>query len=225
MTLLLGLVEDVDDNGQYRKTNCNIEFRLTAVSTWAKNFWVDTGDVVRVIGTYSQENNFTLTVAPSYHRKENVQYADMVVVEPQILVPATMINNATSCERKAFLQRDFKEAEPFSYPATLGNIVHAIFQAMLDEKAFSMEKIKPIVDRSVQGFVVALFYLKKSATEVYKDCLRAVQNITKWIQAMVNTRSLPECPISLAKLIGIEQEFNTKTYGLKAKIDGTILVK
>ena len=72
MTLLLGLVEDADDNGQYRKTNCNIEFRLIAVSNWAKKLWVDTGDVVRVIGTYSQENNFTLTVAPSYHRKENV---------------------------------------------------------------------------------------------------------------------------------------------------------
>lgn len=141
-----------------------------------------------MIGTYSNENGYTLTVAPTYFHKQGITYANMVIVEPDVLVPTTMINNATSCERTAILKRDFKDTEPYSYPATLGNIIHGIFQAMLDEKAFQMEKIKPIVESNIKQFVIALYYLKKSLKDVYTDCLRAVSNITKWIQAMVNPR-------------------------------------
>ena len=36
---------------------CAIVFRITLVGTWANQLWVEAGDLVRVIGTFTKQND------------------------------------------------------------------------------------------------------------------------------------------------------------------------
>ena len=105
----------------------HVLFKLNLSGTWAKQTWVDEGDLVRVIGTFSHQNDYELSLTPRYARKAGTEYANMLIVEPLILVPVTTIVGCMSCDRETVLKRDFKDECPFSYPPILGNIVHEIF--------------------------------------------------------------------------------------------------
>jgi hypothetical protein len=89
---------------------------------------VDEGDVVRVIGTFSQENNYLLKIDDNYDDKL-INKASLIIVEPHILVPPTTITGCFPCHRKAFLGSVFKggPANNINYACTLGNIVHEVF--------------------------------------------------------------------------------------------------
>lgn len=94
--------------------------------------------MVRVIGKFRRENKFELELRSKYNISEcaeknegknggKLEYANLLIVEPLILVPTTTIVGAFPCSREAVLKRDFKDASPFSYPCMLGNIIHEIF--------------------------------------------------------------------------------------------------
>jgi hypothetical protein len=99
---------------------------------------MDKGDVVRVIGEFSKENNYELVLddIPSKEGEVRKDKARFVIVEPEILVPSTTISTSSPCPRVPLLRELFKNAEGSpNYPLILGNIVHLVFQKILENMA------------------------------------------------------------------------------------------
>lgn len=72
------------------------------IGRWAQQLWVEEGDVVRVIGTFSKDNDFHLNMDDNYAEEIDNSFgseeckeskpknkASMIIVEPQILIPTT----------------------------------------------------------------------------------------------------------------------------------------
>ena len=45
---------------------CPILFRVLLTGKWAQQLWVQNNDIVRVIGTFTKENLFTLSIDESH---------------------------------------------------------------------------------------------------------------------------------------------------------------
>lgn len=120
--------------------DCPILFKLTMSGRWSAQTWIDNGDMIRVIGTYSKHNNFHLIINDNIEESlESQQYrvssnrASMIIVEPHILIPTTQIVKAFPCVRKAYLGNQFKGLSgDINYPLVLGNVIHTIFQSILE---------------------------------------------------------------------------------------------
>lgn len=135
--LHMTLLEETEDeletqfgHHSHLKTKCPINFKLSLHSIWCKNTWVDQGDFVRVIGTFSAETSFhlTLSLKTGNNQKGGNKLATMLVVEPLILIPVTTIVGASDCARDTMLKRDYKDDTRMRWPTIFGNIIHEVFQ-------------------------------------------------------------------------------------------------
>ena len=70
-------------------------FRVSLVGTWAQELWTETGDTVRVIGTFTKANGFQLLIDDNQPESADQMQefrqtkAQMIIVEPLILIPTT----------------------------------------------------------------------------------------------------------------------------------------
>lgn len=98
---------------------------MKLIGKWAKELWVECGDHVRVIGTFSKANGFHLILDGEQVGEAR---ADFIIVEPSILIPTTQIVKASKCRRNAYLGHMYKGLNgDLNYAQVLGNIVHEIF--------------------------------------------------------------------------------------------------
>ena len=70
--------------------------------------WVERGDTVRVIGTFSKENEFHLRIDDNnaeINPEDALKKANLIIVEPHILIPTTQIVKAFPCTRKAYISK------------------------------------------------------------------------------------------------------------------------
>lgn len=68
--------------------------------------WVEAGDFVRIIGDFNKDNAFHLRIDDNIEETDPQilsAKANMVIVEPHILIPTTQIVKAFPCARKAYL--------------------------------------------------------------------------------------------------------------------------
>lgn len=91
-----------------------------------------------MIGTFTKENKFTLSIddnsATDAAQLEDFKKskATMIIVEPYILIPTTQIVKAFPCVRKAFLSNQYKGLSgDLNYALVLGNVIHQVFQDIL----------------------------------------------------------------------------------------------
>jgi hypothetical protein len=93
---------------------------------WSIRAFIDTHDVVRVIGEFSLGNSYHLLIDDFYEGKPH--QATMMIVEPSIMIATTQIVKASPCTRKAFLGNQYKNIHnDINYPLVLGNVIHEIF--------------------------------------------------------------------------------------------------
>ena len=111
-----------------------------------------------------------------------------------------------------------------NYALVLGNIIHSIFQSILETMDFKLESLNKTIKNSVKPQLLLLYYLKKTEQEVYDDAKRAIKNIQEWLD-LTFLPNKNKYGLKYQKFIAAEQEFNTFTYGIKGNIDSTILIK
>lgn len=117
----------------YDDDNVPLHFRLTLRGMWVRTP-IDHGDVVRVIGKFSQNNGWTLTLDDQGDQEEespdrNAQY---LILEPFIMISTTMIVTSFPCVRRSIFADQFKtNLGDFDYPLVLGNIIHEAFERII----------------------------------------------------------------------------------------------
>ena len=120
---------------------CPIDFKVTIVGNWMLQLWIEKGDAVRIIGTFCKANQFRLRLDDNTEElsdEEKLKKATLLIVEPHILIPTTQIVKAFPCIRKSFISKQFSgsAAGSINYALVLGNVVHEIFQGILDKMDF-----------------------------------------------------------------------------------------
>ena len=109
-----------------------------------------------------------------------------MIVEPHILIPVTQIVGSFPCLRETVLKKQFAGAAGnINYALVLGNIVHEIFQRILECMNFTKAKLNELVKSAISLQLVELFYLKKTERDVEIDCHRGIKNITTWIDMVL----------------------------------------
>ena len=119
--------------------NKDIEHLQLTFTIILKDFWSKTllepGDLVRIIGVFSQENKFRLTFDEEItsDKERNVGKGKFVILEPYLLITSTSISSAAEWPRIPLLRELFKNSEGNpNYQLTLGNIIHLVFQRIFD---------------------------------------------------------------------------------------------
>lgn len=109
-----------------------------------------------------------------------------MIVEPFILLPTTQIVNAFPCTRKAYLSNHFKGIQgDVNYALVLGNVIHYVFQAILEKMDFKSDSINTIIKTAIKGQLLLLYYLKKTEKEVEDDVRKGIKNITSWLDMLL----------------------------------------
>jgi hypothetical protein len=84
--------------------------------------------MIRVIGTFSPENQYKLTLDDN-ENDMGPHKASMIILEPYILIPTTQIVKAFPCARSAILNHQYKGmSSDINYALVLGNVIHNVFQ-------------------------------------------------------------------------------------------------
>jgi len=106
----------------------------------------ESGDLIRVIGTFSPENLFSLILDDNEEDEGAINKARMIILEPYILIPTTQIVKAFPCARSAFLSHQFKGmSSDVNYALVLGNVIHNVFQQILETMDFRKEKLNQMI--------------------------------------------------------------------------------
>ena len=101
---------------------------------------IDHGDLVRVIGKFSKQNTYTLTlddqdednIDGDANHVHNSNYAKFIILEPNIMISATNIVSSFPCVRKSLFSDSFRNTSvDFSYPLVIGNIIHDSFEVII----------------------------------------------------------------------------------------------
>ncbi len=150
--------------------------------------WAEEGDMVRVIGIFSPDNLFSLTLDDN-EEDEGQLKARMIILEPYILIPTTQIVKAFPCARSAFLSHQFKGmSSDINYALVLGNVIHNVFQQILESMDFRQDKLNQMISQAMKGQLILLFFLKKTEQEVKNDVNRAIRNISCWLEAVFDPK-------------------------------------
>ena len=208
---------------------CPIDFKVTIVGNWMLQLWVEKGDTVRIIGTFNKANNYHLRLDDNNERlseKQKSIKATLIIVEPHILIPTTQIVKAFPCTRKSFISKQFSGSATckINYALVLGNVVHEIFQGILDKMDFRQASLNEIVRKAVKCQILLLYSLGKTEEEVEVDTKRAIKQITTWLDSVLFPNK-NQFGMKYKQFIAAEQEFNTYTYGVKGNIDGVCVVE
>lgn len=91
------------------------------------------------------------------------------------------------CSRSSFLSNQFKgQNSDINYALVLGNVIHSVFQQILETMDFRQQKLQSMVQTAIKGQLILLYFLKKTEEEVVVDCNRAIKNITTWLDMMLS---------------------------------------
>ena len=148
-----------------------IEFKVTLRHSWARCV-VDVGDVVRIVGKFCKTNNYSLSLddLPVKNKEDAILKGRFLVLEPDILIASTSISTATPWARVPLLKELFKNTSDIGYPLVLGNIVHLLFQKILENTSDlyiekNQHKLEQTVNECIKDHLIDLYFIRKKVDE------------------------------------------------------------
>jgi hypothetical protein len=68
-----------------------------------------------------------------------------------------------------------------NYALVFGNIMHNVFQAILECMDFKKETLVKIIKNSIKDQLILLYYLQKNENTVQLEVQKSIKNITDWL--------------------------------------------
>jgi hypothetical protein len=68
-----------------------------------------------------------------------------------------------------------------NYALVLGNVIHNVFQQILEKMDFRKDKLAEMVNSAIKDQLILLYFLKKSEEDVKTDVNKGIKNITTWL--------------------------------------------
>ena len=138
-------------------------------------------NLVRIIGTFSQENNFSLAFDEKNFddARSKLYKGRFIILEPEIIISSTSIITAEPWPRVPLLRELFKKSECIpDYQLAYGNTLHLVFRRIIENTSGKFasnslvlypvkdeEKIMKIIHECMQEQLVSLYIAKGKHSE------------------------------------------------------------
>jgi len=233
---ILKTIQEIEDDGEESKRKKKITNKKKILTLKLQNqkskrdftlilteFWAHTRLIleseVQIIGTFHEENNFTLTLKSC--RLTSSSTAEFLIVEPKILISWTYLTENYCKSLKKWERTVRINRSAYKNPAIYGKMIHLIFGSLLGTKATERAIFDKIVHSAIEKYWTELYQLieedENDIIQTWNDVIRKAlewKTIFEYKYAKYNKYKL-----KLINQVAEEQECYSLRYGLKGKID------
>ncbi|TFK37115.1 DNA replication factor Dna2-domain-containing protein [Crucibulum laeve] len=191
------------------------------------------GDTINVLGTFSVLSPSSSSVALTI---SITSQSNFIILHPDFLLTATALSNAPQCRRKPLLSALIRSSSDITPALVWGNMLHEVMEMCLREQrweeAWVGERIDGVIERGLSELVKLNITVENAKQEVIKRASglkafaeRYLSDKPKPEAILTNTRASASQGASLLaipRLLDVEEDIWSPTYGLKGKLDATV---
>ncbi|KAJ7134639.1 Dna2-domain-containing protein [Mycena epipterygia] len=227
-------VSETMNNGRLQKNlRVNLMDSIDSRSVVLRDEWTRTdvcvGDVVNVLGSFTKSEPSTLSI--SITSNEN-----FLILHPDLLLTPSALSSALECRRKPLLSGLVRSSSDITPALVWGNVLHEVMQACLSsgrwEDVWVDEKIEEVMREKISDIAKINLSVEDARREIKERAkgLKAfsqkyISDSPKAQATLTNTRSGPNetSLLAISQLLDIEEDIWSPVWGLKGKIDATVL--
>lgn len=204
------------------KNSDNQQFLLILMGNWIQ-CTPPVGATINYIGTFSSSDN---NIAVIDNDNNN-----LIIVEPGIMVSCTNIADTLYCERKVILRSRLRAAGDTNTSIVYGSIIHEIFQSSLATNQFKRRFILPKIASLAKVWLEDLLLARTTEESAIEYLESKVSKLCQWgnnflrpnpLVKVKELRSQNQKFVSIGKVIDIEEELWSATYGIRGFVDATV---
>lgn len=155
---------------------------------------------------------------------------NLLICNPDILVPSTVCADQLFCPRKTVLNKRFSFPGSVSVPLLLGTIVHEIFQICMISEEFSLDYMEKLLDIEIQKRLIEIYSVGDVIEELRVKARAQFSVLRRWFLRYFKQRPV-EIPtnnrqqsvkFSVAEILDVEESVWSPMFGIKGIADVTI---
>ncbi|KAG0088723.1 Tripartite DNA replication factor [Podila epicladia] len=160
-----------------------------------------------------------------------------IIVKPDNLISTTILADSFNCIRKSIVESRIIKPYDLTLPLIHGNVLHELFQQCLRTNDFSTRTMESRIDGLVEDHLKELCLINESV-DVARNALREqIPNCQIWARRFLRHtpgndavvtehlgQNIDSRCLSINKILDIEENIWSPTFGLKGKIDATVQV-
>ncbi|KAJ6613311.1 Dna2-domain-containing protein [Mycena sp. CBHHK59/15] len=190
---------------------------------------VRVGDIVNILGSFRDSALSTPSI--SITSKDN-----FLILHPDLLLTPSALSGALECRRKPLLAGLVRSSSDTTPALVWGNILHEVMQGCLIsgrwEDAWVDQKIEEVIRERISDIAKINLSVEDARHEIKlrSKGLKAfsekyISDTPKAQALLTNTRSGPHetSLLAISQLLDIEEDIWSPVWGLKGKIDATVL--
>ncbi|KAK7048375.1 DNA replication helicase [Favolaschia claudopus] len=208
----------------------NLERRSVILADeWARTD-VRVGDTINVLGSFSTSGTSS-SPSISITSSDNI-----LILHPDLLLTPSALSSSLECRRKPLLSGLVRSSSDTSPALVWGNILHEVMQACLSsgrwEDAWVEEKVEQVIRDKISDIAKISLSVEDARREIKLRAkgLKAfsekyIADSPKAQAVLTNTRSGPNetSLLAVSQILDIEEDIWSPIWGLKGKIDATVL--
>ncbi|KAJ7459871.1 AAA domain-containing protein [Mycena latifolia] len=231
------IVESVSEimvNGRMQKDLCvDLLGSMDRGSVVLQHEWARTdvrvGDIVNVLGSFTTSGSSTLSI--TINSSDNY-----LILHPDLLLTPSALSSALECRRKPLLSGLVRSSSDTTPALVWGNILHEVMQGCLSSGRWEDLWVDAKIDEVIREKISDIAKINLSVEDARHEIkLRAkgleafsgkyISDSPKADALLTNTRSGPNetSLLALPQLLDIEEDIWSPMWGLKGKIDATVL--
>ncbi|KAJ2895472.1 DNA replication endonuclease-helicase Dna2, partial [Coemansia aciculifera] len=196
------------------------------------------GNYVNVVGDLPEMSENNMVVVDS--RVSDI----LLVLQPDLLVACTHLSESFTCLRRAVLKGWVKEIPDKSPPNTvmlLGSLLHSLFQSCAMQNKWDDDTMNASIRSLIKDNIASLWECQIDETTVHQQIVECVPTYQEWAQTYMHhdaalgstytthrssaSGSDSESLVAVSKIMDMEENVWSPKFGLKGKVDLTILAK
>ncbi|KAJ7069715.1 Dna2-domain-containing protein [Mycena amicta] len=192
---------------------------------WARTD-VRVGDIVNIIGSFTTSSEtISITSAQNF-----------VILHPDLLLTPSTLASSIECRRKQLISGLVRSSSDTSPALVWGIILHEVMQACMSAERWDDPWVQNKVDELIRAHLPDVAKINLSVEDARREIhLRAkglkafsekyLADSPKPQAILTNTRSSPTevSHLAISQLLDIEEDIWSPMWGLKGKIDATVL--
>ncbi|KAF8154731.1 AAA domain-containing protein [Crassisporium funariophilum] len=234
------VVDECAEDGWRKAIVARVEPGSERVDIHLYHDWYQTDiridDVLNVLGAFANPGPSTSSSLSKRFISITTQ-SNLLILHPDVLLTATALSNAPQCRRKPLLTAMVRSTSDITPALIWGSMLHEVMQRCLQEERWGQNEIDGFIEEAVSGGLAELVKLgiseevatremkeRSKGLSIFKD--RFLGDVPKADAILTNTRSAAyDSPslLAISKLLDIEEDVWSPTYGIKGKIDATVL--
>jgi DNA replication ATP-dependent helicase Dna2 len=112
----------------------------------------------------------------------------MIILHPDHLISATVVADATSCQRRAVLQERLKVTGDLNKPQVFGQILHEVFQEIMKVNVWDLGFLRPMIENIVVRYVESLYTTRVGHSDAIEYVMSKMPTLKAWADVFLGAK-------------------------------------